>query len=191
MKDVEEKHLFLRDVPERADLALVFGHADPEVSARRATRAARLYREGLVRRLLLSGGPTACRSSEAAFMSSVALKEGIPHEDLLLEETSTNTFENAERSLYLLREKDLLDGITTILLVSCQWHMRRVFLVARQTFPTRVRLLACPDEESCTEATWRESAQCRECVAGELRLLRRIVQGVFLRWPETQDLSPT
>jgi uncharacterized SAM-binding protein YcdF (DUF218 family) len=181
MNEGEAKSLFLRDVPERAELALVFGHADPEVSGRRARHAARLYREGFVPRLLLSGGPTASHASEAALMAMVARESGVPEEKLLLEETSSNTFENAARSFLLLREKGLLEEITTLLLVSCPWYMRRVFLVTRQTFPAGIRLLACPQEEACTEATWQNFRDCRKCVAAELRLLERFTRAGFLR----------
>jgi vancomycin permeability regulator SanA len=182
MNEGEAKFLFVHDMPERAELALVFGHTDPEASSRRARHAARLYREGFAACLLLSGGPTAdSRASEAAHMAQVARESGVSEEKLLLEETSTNTFENAERSLLLLREKGLLEAVGTILLVSCPWHMRRVFLVTRQTFPARIRLLACPQEEACTEATWQNFRDCRKCVAAELRLLERFTQAGLLR----------
>jgi uncharacterized SAM-binding protein YcdF (DUF218 family) len=181
MNDAEARSLFLRDPPERADLALVFGHLDREVAARRTRHAARLYRERFVPRLLLSGGATATQASEAALMAHVARESGVPEECLLLEEDSTNTFENAERSLHLLREMGLLDEVTTILLVSCPWHMRRAFLVARQTFPPRIRLLASPHDEACTAETWRDVPECRRCVAAELSLLKRFFQAGLLR----------
>jgi uncharacterized SAM-binding protein YcdF (DUF218 family) len=181
MNDAEARSLFLRDVPQSAELALVFGHLDREVAARRARHAARLYGEGFVPRLLLSGGATASQGSEASLMAEVASESGVPEECLLLEEGSTNTFENAERSLLLLREKGLLDELTTILLVSCPWHMRRVFLVTRQTFPARIQLLACPHDEGCTEVTWRDSPDCRRRVAAELRLLERFTRAGILR----------
>jgi uncharacterized SAM-binding protein YcdF (DUF218 family) len=181
MNDAEARSLFLRDPPVRADLAMVFGHLDREVAARRARHAARLYGEGFVPRLLLSGGAAATQGSEASLMALVARESGVPEEYLLLEEASTNTFENAGRSLHLLRERGLLDELTTILLVSCPWHMRRVFVVTRQTFPARIRLLACPHDEGCTEATWRDSPDCRRCVAAELQLLERFTRAGLLR----------
>jgi uncharacterized SAM-binding protein YcdF (DUF218 family) len=181
MNDSEARSLFLRDPPERAELALVFGHLDREVAARRARHGARLYRDGFVPGLLLSGGPAPGQGSEAALMAEVARKGGVPDESLLLEEASTNTFENVERSLLLLREKGLLEDITTMLLVSCPWHMRRVFLVARQTFPARIRLLDCPHEEWCTETTWRSFPDCRRRVAAELQLLERFTRAGMLR----------
>ncbi len=48
--------LFVDDGPEPADLALVFGCAEPEGSRQRARHAASLLRAALVPRMLLSGG---------------------------------------------------------------------------------------------------------------------------------------
>jgi uncharacterized SAM-binding protein YcdF (DUF218 family) len=178
----EAQWLFLRNGPEKAELALVFGHHAPEVAASRARHAAWLYHAGFAQALLLSGGSIASRTSEAAFMARIVREAGVPEGDVLLEESSRNTFQNAEYSLLLLRERDLLDQITKVLLVSCPWHMRRVFLVTEQTFPARIRLLACPHDEACTESTWRGSAACRECVVTELGLLERFARAGLLRF---------
>ncbi len=180
-QEVDVETLFLRHPPGRAELALVLGHRDPGVAARRARHAAGLYGAGLVPRLLLSGGPVAAGASEASLMARVARAGGVPESALLLEEHSRNTFENAEHALLLLQEQGLLDGLGAVLLVSCPWHMRRAFLVVRRTFPGRVRLLCCPQEETCTERTWLDTAGCRRCVAGELRLLRRLVGAGLIR----------
>jgi uncharacterized SAM-binding protein YcdF (DUF218 family) len=60
------KALFERDEPQAADLCIVFGHHHPGTSARRVRHAARLYREGFVPRLLVTGGVTASgRPAEA------------------------------------------------------------------------------------------------------------------------------
>jgi len=39
MNEADVKSIFLRDEPERAEFALVFGHASPEVSGRWARHA--------------------------------------------------------------------------------------------------------------------------------------------------------
>jgi vancomycin permeability regulator SanA len=82
----EARILFLKDSPERADLALVFGHCDPRVSASRTRHAAKLFLEGFVPRLLLSGGSDSrgCKTSEAEQMARVARELGVPASVLLL-----------------------------------------------------------------------------------------------------------
>jgi uncharacterized SAM-binding protein YcdF (DUF218 family) len=174
----EAKLLFLEDPPERADLAIVFGHSNPQLAASRVRHAARLVKDGFVPRLLLSGGGqrTPGEPSEAHRMAEVALEIGVPEGALLLETRSRNTFENARYSREALGEKELLEGLSALLLVSCPWHMRRVVLVTRREFPPPVRLLSCPHTESCTPETWELSPQCRQIVRFEYQLLRRFIE---------------
>lgn len=48
--------LFVRDPLARSDLALVFGHHEPDLSALRVTHAASLSSAGYTPKLLLSAG---------------------------------------------------------------------------------------------------------------------------------------
>jgi uncharacterized SAM-binding protein YcdF (DUF218 family) len=168
--------LFMRDEPQQADLALVFGHRDADVSLRRARQAASLFHRRFVPRILLSGGVTAIadRTPEAERMACEVLARGVPKEALLLEVSSRNTYENVKNSLTLLQDAGLLPELSAVLLVSCPWHMRRVLLLTRHVFPSSIRLLCCPHQESCTESTWIDSPDCRRFVQDELRLLARI-----------------
>jgi vancomycin permeability regulator SanA len=130
--------------------------------------------------LLLSGGNVASAVSEAVQMAAVCVTAGVPKDCLLLEQESRNTFENVARTVELLRREGLLADLQTVLLVSCPWHMRRVFLSARRGFPAHVRLLCCPHNEGCTEADWQDSAECRELVTAELALLDRFTEAGLL-----------
>src|SRR5262245_30957926 len=94
--------LFVKDEPEPGDLALVFGHHDLNVAAKRARRAAELYLGGLVPSILLSGGSLTGDKSEAEAMALIARQAGVPQPNLLVERSSKNTFENVSESLALL-----------------------------------------------------------------------------------------
>jgi uncharacterized SAM-binding protein YcdF (DUF218 family) len=169
--------LFERDEPAKGDLALVFGHSTAALSARRAARAAALYRDGYCPLVLFSGGVVgrSAGPSEAECMAGIARGLGVPDEAVLLETRSRNTFENARLSLALLRDHRLLADRATVLLVSCPWHMRRVVLTVRQVFPKGVRLLACPHEGSCSGADWTGDPECRATVLGEYRFLNELI----------------
>lgn len=173
--DEAASDLFVRDEPQQADLGLVFGNCDPELSQQRARQAAALYQQGFVPRLLLTGGAgaTADGTPEAERMARELIALGVPEEALLLEALSRNTHENVKNALALLRDAGLLPKISAVLLVSCPWHMRRVLLLARHVFPASIRLLCCPHQESCTESTWPHSLDCRRFIQDELRLLAR------------------
>jgi uncharacterized SAM-binding protein YcdF (DUF218 family) len=79
------------------DLLVVFACADPEVGR----TAARLYADKLVRHVIFSGGVgkdsgglSALGISEAVFLASIAIAEGLPSEAITLEEAARNGKEN-------------------------------------------------------------------------------------------------
>lgn len=93
------------------DLLIVFSCADPKVGR----TAARLHADKLVRNVIFSGnvgkdsgGLPALGISEAQFLASVAIADGLPSEVILLEEDARNGKENAAFSLRLAAEKGLL-----------------------------------------------------------------------------------
>ena len=184
--------LFVDDGPGPSDLAIVFGHVEPEVASRRARHAASLFLAGLVPRLLSGGvSHSDLAESEAGLTLRAVLDLGVPREAVLVEDHSRTTFENASFSVALLRDLDLLDATGTILLVSCPWHMRRVFLFAREGFPDHVGLRCCPHAGSCTADSWVSSPACRESVIGEAGLLTCLIEAGILADPRIESgLTP-
>src|SRR5437773_2482888 len=96
---------------EPVDLLIVFSCADPEVG----TTAAHLYADKLVRQVIFSGnvgkdsgGLPSLGISEAKFLASVAIANGLPAGAILLEEEARNGKENAAHSLRLAAEKGFL-----------------------------------------------------------------------------------
>ena len=165
--------LFVRDEPRPADLAMVFGAATPIDMDRRVRHAAGFYWRGQVPKLLLTGGGTLARTQpEALAMREIALNLGIPEDDLLTESRSGHTFGNCRLSLELLTSIGLIDHIKTILLVTSEWHMKRVLLTMRQVFPSSIQLLCCPTPEGFNRANWKDSPEGREEVMRELAILR-------------------
>jgi hypothetical protein len=90
---------------------------------------------------------------------------------LLVEARSNTTFANVQYSLELLRERGLLEGLATVLLVSSEWHMRRVLLTMQATFPQGIRFVCCPTTEGCTRENWTSSEACRREMIQESELL--------------------
>jgi len=165
--------LFIREEPARADLAMVFGAAREDESARRTRRGVQLYQEGLVPKLLVTGGGMlAMTNPEALRMADLARQLGVFEMDLLVEPRSSTTFANVHLSLALLREVGLADGISTVILISSEWHMRRVLLTAKSAFPVGWRFVCCPPVEGCTRENWTTSEEYRQEVHQELVLLK-------------------
>lgn len=151
-----------------ADCAIVFGTAvrplyDAQgeiVSAgpgpgilRRVGTAARLYREGSVKKLFLSGGKgEGMVESEASVMRRIALSDGVAAADIVTEEASTSTDENLRNTLPLMGDCRSIVG------VSDRYHLARIEILSWfagrriQTYPAS----PVPDEAFETRSTIRE-----------------------------------
>lgn len=124
-----------RDDGRRADCAIVLGgaawHKKPSpVLEERLNHAIKLYREGRVGALVLTGGFGAdAPYSEAQVAKYYCRDQGVPEEDLLLEtDDSQTTVQN------LSGAKKVLDanGMESALIVSDPWHLKRGVLIARR-----------------------------------------------------------
>lgn len=97
---------------------------DLQEAADRVWYGARLYSAGLAPYVVLSGGnarDSNPETSEAAAMAVFLKDLGVPRKAILLEETSTNTAENARFTAEILESR----GIDKILLVTSATHMTR------------------------------------------------------------------
>ena len=126
----------LAALPARADAAVLLtgistGDKSPHdrvylrQGADRFTNALWLYRAGRVRRILVVGGSGtvgAAAHTEAADLATLLRLAGVPARDLLLEERSRNTRENALFTHRLLAAHPDLD---TLVLVTSAFHQRR------------------------------------------------------------------
>lgn len=122
-----------RDETRPADAAIILGAAvyrkvPSPVFRERIRHGIALYTSGTVRKLVFTGGRAQgddFAESEAA--RNMAIREGVPAKDILIETSSTTTWLNFRHA------KTLMDaaGIRTVLVVSDPMHMRRSMLMAR------------------------------------------------------------
>ena len=104
-------YLCLRQTPQKADCIVGFGNFNTDI----AIRAAQLYRQGLAPKVLFTGGlgrntQGLLPEPEAVRFARVAMDQGVPAQDILLEEQSANTAENIRFTRRLLEEKGLPHG---------------------------------------------------------------------------------
>ena len=88
-------YLCLREPLQKADCIVGFGNFNTDI----ARRAAQLYHEGYASKVLFTGGlgrntEGLLTEPEAVRFAKVALECGVPEEDVILEDRSTNTKEN-------------------------------------------------------------------------------------------------
>jgi uncharacterized SAM-binding protein YcdF (DUF218 family) len=116
----------------KADAAVVLGAAVwstnvSPVFRERINHALHLYRTRQVRKIIFTGGQgNANEPTEAAAARSYAVANGIPAQDILVEQKSHTTYEN------IVYAKQIADGnnLKKVLLVSDPMHMRRAMTMA-------------------------------------------------------------
>jgi uncharacterized SAM-binding protein YcdF (DUF218 family) len=95
-------------------------------AADRLTEAMVLYREGFIKKILITGGSWAIQDQafqESEVMKSFLVINDFPEEDIIIESNSRNTHENALYTAKVLKEQNLLDR--RHLLITSAFHMRR------------------------------------------------------------------
>ncbi len=118
----------------RARVLLVFGrrleNERPEQDYRhRLQRTLHLVREGEVERVLLLGGASGSRTSEAQAGADWLRGQGYPdHVPLVLEQASIDSLENLRHARELLRE----DVLPPVALVTSRYHLARCALLAHR-----------------------------------------------------------
>jgi vancomycin permeability regulator SanA len=117
-----------------ADAAVVLGaraYADGRPSdalSDRVRTACGLYKEGLVHKLIFSGGPGDGPVSESQAMKRMALKLGVKAEDIVLDERGVNTRATVRNTEVLFRELH----VSRVLVVSHFYHLPRVKMAYHQ-----------------------------------------------------------
>ena len=113
------------DTPLRpADLLFVFGTRDDEVL--RAETACRLWREGLFKTAIVSGGVTpGSPLSECDVIKPLMIERGIPADRILEEHRATNTGENVIFSLPIIDAALGLENVRSVICLGNTWTGRR------------------------------------------------------------------
>lgn len=118
----------------------------------RAEEAIKLYQNGWAPKLVFSGaaqdktGP-----SNAAVMRDSAIKAGVLTKDILIEENSRTTGQNAEETSALLDDA----SISSIILVTSAYHQRRASLEFGQAFTSvQVRSHPTPGDRQWSQWWW-------------------------------------
>ncbi|MEO0332031.1 MAG: YdcF family protein, partial [Bacteroidota bacterium] len=128
-----------------SDAILVLGSHDTRV----AERAAELYHQGFGKWLILSGGlgrltEGVWETPEADLFRKIALEKGVPDENILVENQSTNSGENFRFTEKLLQEKTLFDALQSFIVVQKPYMERRAYATFKKHWPEKVCRVTSP-----------------------------------------------
>lgn len=122
-----------RDETVQADCAIILGagvseEAPSPVFASRIDHGIWLYKNGYVKKLIMTGGVGKGGSiSDAEIGRKYAVSKGVPEEDILFETKSVVTQENIKYAAQIMEE----EGMKKALIVSDPLHMKRAMRMAK------------------------------------------------------------
>ncbi|RXT05216.1 YdcF family protein [Ammoniphilus sp. CFH 90114] len=116
----------------KSDCLIVLGAAvwngKPSPAMReRLDVAIELYQNGMAPRIIVSGGVGRGEYSEAEVMRDYLAKQGVPQEDVLIEDRSTSTWENLTFSQDVMKNH----GLKSSIIVTHGFHTYRALMMAR------------------------------------------------------------
>ncbi|HAU32386.1 MAG: hypothetical protein XD78_1157 [Desulfotomaculum sp. 46_296] len=113
--------LVLDEKPKKSDVIIILGGDQ----GARIHKGVTLYKDGYAPYIIVSGEIT-----QANLLMASAVKSGVPKEIIILEQRAESTYENA------LFSKEIMEqyGFKTAIVVSSNYHMRRVRMIFEKVF---------------------------------------------------------
>ena len=180
--DINAKHL-IRTPIRPADLLFVFGTR--EDVARRVDEALRLWRAGLFRWAIVSGGLTpGSELSECEIIRSAMIARGIPAEKILSEDRAMNTGENVIFSLPVIDAALGLKNIRSVICLGNSWTARRYPMTLHRHWPEVEKMLVTVDSFATPRELWHTDPEFRRRVLGEWDKIEPYrAKGFIAEWP--------
>ncbi|MET4357871.1 uncharacterized SAM-binding protein YcdF (DUF218 family) [Bradyrhizobium sp. RT9b] len=183
---VEINRTHLIDTPLRpADLLFMFGTR--EDVGLRADTAARLWREGLFRWSIVSGGVTpGSEQSECTIIKAAMVAAGIPADLILEEHRAMNTGENVIFSLPIIDAALGLRNIRSVICLGNTWTARRYPMTLHRHWPDVEKMLLTVDSFATPRALWHTNVEFRRRVLHEWDKIEPYkARGFIAEWPAT------
>jgi len=180
--EINATHLI--DTPIKpADLLFVFGSR--EDVGRRVDEAHRLWREGLFRWSIVSGGVTpGSQLSECEIIKAAMVERGIPAERILEEHRAMNTGENVVFSLPIIDATIGLANIRSVICLGNTWTARRYPMTLHRHWPEVEKMLITVDSFETPLALWHTDAAFRVRVLSEWDKIEPYkAKGFIADWP--------
>lgn len=154
-------YLSPQDSPEKVDAIVVVSGGNNDA---RIAKGVQLYKEGWAPVLMYSGAAAQGSVSNAEAMKNISIKMGVPKKDIIIEEESKTTIENARFSAKMIREKNY----KSIILVTSPYHQRRTYELFKKELPAVKILNQSALDENWRKKGWWQNNVGRFLTAGEL-----------------------
>ena len=166
-----------------ADLLFVFGtREDAEL---RAEKACQLWREGLCRFAIVSGGVTpGSEVSECAIIKQAMVARGMPAGKIIEEHRALNTGENVIFALSVIDAALGLRNVRSVICLGNSWTARRYAMTLHRHWPEVTKLLVTIDSFATPRALWHTNPEFRRRVLREWdKIEPYTARGFITEWP--------
>lgn len=156
------KYIYEKDALRPADVIVVLAGKEKG----RVEYGVKLFKEEWARkdRIIMSGGPLLWKYTAAAIMELQAESLGIPRKNILLEDRSLTTIQQARYTREILRDH----GFRSIILVTAPYQSRRAAAIFRKVMGKDIRVVSAPVEDSRFRFDdWWKSPRERDAVLKE------------------------
>jgi uncharacterized SAM-binding protein YcdF (DUF218 family) len=140
-------YLSPQDTLSKTDLIVVISGGDTDA---RISEGVELYLQKWAPKILFSGAAAEGDVSNALAMERIAISKGVPAKDILIEEKSKTTDENAEFSAKIIHD----NGFKSIILVTSPYHQRRAYDSFREALGKNFIIL----NHSSTDTAWSKKS---------------------------------
>ena len=117
-----------------SEYAFVFGNS--MLIKERVNTSVDAYRSGRVKKIIYMGGSNGISNQdnstipEAIKMKKLALSLEVKEDDILIDDTSNNTFENIENAMKLLPR-----DVSHISIITSEFHLKRCYAILKKNYP--------------------------------------------------------
>lgn len=138
----------IKDNGKASKYGLVFGNS--MLIKERVEKAVELYNNKRIQKVIFMGGINGVSNQnnsiipEADKMKEIAIEAGINENDIILDNTSNNTFENIDNAMSLLKNE--IDTIKNITVITSEFHLKRCYAIIKKKYPNiNITLVAAKD----------------------------------------------
>ena len=160
--------IFIEDEIKKPDIILIPGSSQEAL----AIKAAEIFKKYNVKYIVVSGYfNEKIQQTEARFLSEILIQLGVPSEKILLEETASNTLENAEKSFELLCKKNI--AYENVVLVCKNYHAKRAKLTYEKIFKNHpISVVPVIDDRNVYKDSWFNDEITTKLVISELHKIK-------------------
>ncbi len=150
-----EKIVFsnINDSGKSAKYGIVFGSYT--LQKYRIEQATNLYKEGRVKKLILTGGKGGISNQnnedvpEAELMKESLVKNGVSLQDLIIDNSSNSTIENGINVANILN--NLQENIQEVILISSEFHLKRCMAIMKKYYKANIDYILVPPRDGFTD----------------------------------------